>query len=417
MPVVFINYRVREQPGYATLLHRELSSRFGVEQVFIASRSIRPGDDFAREVFESLRHCSILLAVIGPHWLSFRSTSTFPGLSDDIDWVVREIAEAFTLGIRVIPVLIEDAELPDEANLPADIATLARCQYLRLRHYSIETDITQLIDELNRIVPTLAQHRLGANTLMGLSIPQNDTREAFNAEGLIFQVAGAPHSPCRIGVIPGSIRRVRCADIWVNSENTDMEMARFTEFSISGIIRYWGARRDEMGRVTADCIADELAAKVGRRRPVAPGTVIVTTAGALTESNNVRHIVHVAAVHGEPGAGFRQVQNIGWCVTNALIEAERLADRDDHIRTILIPLLGTGVAGANIESTVRAMLDAALDHLIARPNTSLRAIYFLAYRNTELAVFRTLWRLTPMAQILKDQAIPHHRQGSGQTPT
>src|SRR5215468_1194420 len=117
-----------------------------------------------------------------------------------------------------------------------------------------------------------------------------------------------------------------------------MEMARFTEFSISGIIRYWGAQRDQIGRVSVDCVAEELASKVGDRRPVAPGTVIVTAGGALTTSNNVCHIIHVAAVHGEPGAGFRQVQNIGWCVTKALIEADRLASADEHVRAVLIPL-------------------------------------------------------------------------------
>jgi hypothetical protein len=51
MPIVFVNYRVQEDPGYATLLHRELTQRFGVDSVFLASRSIRAGDDYTHEVF------------------------------------------------------------------------------------------------------------------------------------------------------------------------------------------------------------------------------------------------------------------------------------------------------------------------------------------------------------------------------
>jgi transcriptional regulator with XRE-family HTH domain len=52
----------------------------------------------------------------------------------------------------------------------------------------------------------------------------------------------------RIGIITGSIRHVRDADIGVNSENTDMQMSRFEEYTISAIIRYDGARRDSAGR-------------------------------------------------------------------------------------------------------------------------------------------------------------------------
>jgi O-acetyl-ADP-ribose deacetylase (regulator of RNase III) len=358
-------------------LHRELAQRFGREAIFLASGSIQPGDDFVRMVFDSLRSCAVLLAVIGPHWLDFRSDAKdVGGFGDGHDWVHHEIAEAFELGIRVIPVLVEDAELPGEASLPPDIAALARCQYLRLRHYSIDSDLARLVDELGRAVPALSGGRAAA------------------AGPAFFRIARAS-GRCRIGILPGTIRRVKCADIWVNSENTEMEMSRFTEFSISGIIRYWGARRDQVGRVVDDLIADELTTKIGQRRPVASGTAVVTGAGALTESNNVRHIIHVASVYGEPGAGFRQVREFEWCVANALAQAEQLAIADPTVRTILFPLLGTGTAGAQIEPTARTMLLAALDHLTGRPDTLLEGIYFLAYTDAELTAFDRILRDLP----------------------
>jgi hypothetical protein len=384
VPKVFINYRVQEQAGYAALLDRELAERFGVAAVFRASRSIRPGDDFAREILHNLAECAVLLAVIGPGWLALAGRA---GHTGDGDWVRRELAEAFTLGIRVIPVLVEDAAMPAEAELPPDIAPLARCQYLRLHHRSVDSDVAHIVDELRRLVP-------------GLRADRREPRELPDTEVRLYRVDEPGPSPCRIGVVTGSISRVRDADIWVNSENTDMEMARFTEFSVSGIIRYWGARHDHTGRVTADLIADELAARVGDRRPVAPGTAFVTGAGALAERNNVRYVIHVAAVQGEPGAGFRQVRDVGRCVTSALVEAERLAAAGEPVATILFPLLGTGAAGAEVRPTVRALLDAALDHLAAYPRTPLRVISFLAYTDQELAAFEevlgALPRLVPV---------------------
>lgn len=201
-------------------------------------------------------------------------------------------------------------------------------------------------------------------------------------------------SACAIGIITGRILRVRGVDIWVSSENTDMEVARFNEFSLSSIIRYHGAQRDASGRVIDDVIADELNAVVGKGRPVAPGSAFVTGSGALAHTNQVRWIIHVASVTGEPGAGFRQVRDVGLCVRNALVEAERL-DVDDPPRTILIPMLGVGVAGGEVEPTATELVDAAVDHLLAFPTTQLRMIHFLAYRSIEQRALERALRRHP----------------------
>lgn len=199
-----------------------------------------------------------------------------------------------------------------------------------------------------------------------------------------FSLQGTNSTLCQIGVISGDILRVNTCDIWVNGENTDMEMARFTENSISAIIRYHGSDRDTSGHVVHDVIADELSTVVGVEGPVAPGSAFVTKSGSLDASNNVKFVIHVAAVQGEPGSGFRQVRNVGLCVTNALREADRLASGQPSIETILFPLLGTGVGGGEIDPTVRTLIGAALNYLDDTPNTFLRCIYFLAYTDLEL---------------------------------
>lgn len=372
MAVVFVNYRVRAEPGYATLIHRELAARFGADQIFIASTSIRSGDDFITRTLGTLRGCAVVLAVIGHEWLSQLGNA-------ETDWVWAELRDALARKIRVIPVLIEDAELPSEQELPPDIAVLARSQYVRLRHYSLRTDLAFLVDELLRSVPALR----GAT----------GTAEA----GAARQLFRSTHSDCLIGVIPGTIRRVRDVDVWVNSENTDMRMARYTDFSISAIIRYWGAKHDGAGQVVNDLVADELQARVGHR-PLAPGATVTTGAGELATNNNVRFVIHVAAVQGEPGAGYRQVRNVDWCVTNVLAEVERLAT-DEGVRSVLLPLLGAGEAGADVESTARVMVESVIDHLARSPDTLLHRIFLLGYSEREYAALTELLldRLRPVA--------------------
>ncbi|WP_155353394.1 macro domain-containing protein [Acrocarpospora macrocephala] len=241
----------------------------------------------------------------------------------------------------------------------------------------------------------------GSMTSGPAGLPAHQTEYLYRPQAL------AETSDIRIGFITGDIRRVKCADIWVNPENTRMEMARFEEHSVSAIIRYLGARRDETGQVVEDRIADALVQKVGRHGQVAPCTAIATDSGNLLGSNRVRSIVHVATVQGEPGAGYRQVHDIGHCVTKALDAAERLAAAEPAHTTILFPILGAGVGGAEPTGTLRTLVGAALDHLLT-VRGGIRTVLFLAYSTTDFIACRTVFEDNP--QFLADfgQAHGHH---------
>jgi hypothetical protein len=144
---VFINYRGVDSRSYGALLYTELSRAFGSELVFLDSESIPAGADFAESLLSRVRACRVLLAVIGPRWLT---TTGGDGrrIDDPADWVRRELVEALAGGVRVIPVLTDDAGLPAEADLPADIAALGRCQYRRLRHREATADLDRLRADL-----------------------------------------------------------------------------------------------------------------------------------------------------------------------------------------------------------------------------------------------------------------------------
>ena len=227
-----------------------------------------------------------------------------------------------------------------------------------------------------------------------------DHRVLESGDIRLYRVTGIGGPPDRYaGIVCGDLRRVHCAEVWVNSENTDMQMARFNEFSVSSIIRYGGAVRDEAGQVIDDVIADELARKLMGRRPVPPGAAITTTAGQL-RGNGVRYVVHVAAVQGEPGSGFRQIREVGRCVTSALAEVDRIDDQPPAA-TVLFPLLGTGQGAGELGPTVRALTGAVIDYFIVTPGTNVSTVFFLAYTDAELAACEAAFaadrRLRPVA--------------------
>jgi hypothetical protein len=156
MADVFISYRAEDEPYGAALIDTVLAARFGPDRVFRDSRSIRPGDDYLVGILDQLGLCSTLLAVIGPRWLAAVDAAGRRRLDDGDDWVRRELAEAFDRRLRVIPVLLAGATMPQAGDLPAEIARLARCQYLQVHHRTVVEDLARLVDELSLLVPSFA---------------------------------------------------------------------------------------------------------------------------------------------------------------------------------------------------------------------------------------------------------------------
>jgi hypothetical protein len=157
---VFINYRGGDTGANGALLHTDLTRRFGEHHVFLDAASIPAGANYVTTLLQCVRSAQMVLAVIGPHWLSATDDTGRRRIDNPDDWIRRELAEAFAAGIRVIPVLTDDATLPTESELPADIAVLSCCQYRHLRRREHATDLERIADDLTALDPVLAVARI-----------------------------------------------------------------------------------------------------------------------------------------------------------------------------------------------------------------------------------------------------------------
>ncbi|MFG2573255.1 macro domain-containing protein [Streptomyces sp. NPDC048481] len=182
-----------------------------------------------------------------------------------------------------------------------------------------------------------------------------------------------------IGFITGDLISVTGVDVWVNSENTRMEMSRVTEPTISATVRFLGAQKDQYGEVVADVIADQLASLMADKARVAAGQVLVTTPGSIADSHDVKRLLHVAAVEGEPGQGYRPVQSIENCVRSVLSEIDRLNHNGEKLRSVVFPLLGTGGGNSDFPYTAQVMVTACVDYLLNHRGSELHTIYLLAH--------------------------------------
>jgi hypothetical protein len=142
---VFISYRRQESSGLAGRLYDRLAARFGDDQVFMDVDTIALGVDFAEVISQAVSSCEVLVAVIGPRWLTATDEDGRRRLDDPDDFVRLEIAAALERDIRVIPILVEGAQMPRRQQLPEALAGLARRNALSVRHESFRADAERLL--------------------------------------------------------------------------------------------------------------------------------------------------------------------------------------------------------------------------------------------------------------------------------
>jgi len=150
---IFVSYRRQESSHLAGRLYDRLVGRFGEDQVFIDVDAIEPGVDFAEEIFRAVAACQVLLAIIGPAWLTSADEQGHRRLDDPDDIVRLEIEAALARGVRVIPILMEGTVMPGRHDLPESLSGLARRNALPIRHDSFRSDAGRLVTAIERVLP------------------------------------------------------------------------------------------------------------------------------------------------------------------------------------------------------------------------------------------------------------------------
>lgn len=168
---VFISYRRQESSGLAGRLYDRLAAHLGEDQVFMDGDTIALGVDFAEVINEAVSTCEVLLAVIGPRWLTATGEDGRRRLDDPDDIVRLEIAAALERDIRVIPILVEGAVMPRRQELPEDLVRLARRNALSVRHESFRADADRLLAAIEPILrPTVAPAPVAPGSAQTVSV-------------------------------------------------------------------------------------------------------------------------------------------------------------------------------------------------------------------------------------------------------
>jgi TIR domain len=151
MQGIFISYRRLDSQSAAGRLADHLREHLPQVPLFRDVETIEPGVDFVDAINRALQSCGVLLAIIGPRWVSLTNSDGKRRLDDPNDYTRLEIVTALQRNdVRVIPVLVEGAQMPDASQLPEDLQPLCRRNAIELTDKRWEYDVTQLRDTLKK---------------------------------------------------------------------------------------------------------------------------------------------------------------------------------------------------------------------------------------------------------------------------
>jgi hypothetical protein len=150
MQGIFINYRREDSIAYAGRIYDRIGAHFGKDRVFMDIDAIDPGEDFVEAIEHTCTSTGVFLVLIGKSWATITDRTGKRRLDNPNDFVRLEIARGLARGVRVIPVLLDDAEMPGPDVLPEDLQKLAYRNAIQISSQRFHHDIDRLIDAITK---------------------------------------------------------------------------------------------------------------------------------------------------------------------------------------------------------------------------------------------------------------------------
>ncbi len=162
MSSLFLSYRRSDSSGAVKYLYHRLKSRLPQWTLFYDHKVLSPGENLPERLRDELTSAEVVLCVIGPRWVGTLKERRHRA---EIDHVREEVRLALSAGHRVIPLLVESASMPTEADL-GDFPELQPLCRLIGQHIrpdpDFDMDVERLAAFLDRIGPAV-----GAGSVLG----------------------------------------------------------------------------------------------------------------------------------------------------------------------------------------------------------------------------------------------------------
>jgi TPR repeat protein len=172
-PKVFICYRREDTAPWAQLIYRYSVESLGRENVFYDIDSIPPGHDFRRVIGDHLDQIDVLFVVIGRSWANIGRTKLF----NENDFVRFEIRYALENAKLIAPLLVDNASMPTQDDLPKDIQELIYRNATRISPEKTYRDCRDLLDKVQSLFENKQNARLSQKIEVASTPQQPDILE------------------------------------------------------------------------------------------------------------------------------------------------------------------------------------------------------------------------------------------------
>jgi hypothetical protein len=122
---VFISYRREDSSTIAGRIHDWLVQRMPPGNLFFDIDSIQYGVDFEHRIQQTIPQCRAVLAIIGPHWFTEDGRPS--------QHVLSELELARSVGVQIIPILVEGASMPPDERLPQSLQGFQKLNAAQVR--------------------------------------------------------------------------------------------------------------------------------------------------------------------------------------------------------------------------------------------------------------------------------------------
>lgn len=152
MVKIFISYRRADSNEESRQIYEALAERFGEENIFRDKDRIPKGTDFRKTIEQYVFVSDEMLVLIGKKWLDIRedSDSSRRRLDNPEDFVRIEISMGLRHVKHITPVILQNAPMPNENELPRRLVQLGfqNAYFLRPDHF--DYDLEMLVEDITQ---------------------------------------------------------------------------------------------------------------------------------------------------------------------------------------------------------------------------------------------------------------------------
>jgi hypothetical protein len=141
---VFISYRRADTAAAAGRLYDRFCHLLGAKNVFLDVDAIEAGENFEAKIQREIGKANAILVLIGNSWMAPAPGQGKPRLFDEGDHVRAEVKFALQAKAFTMPVLVDNAAMPDPSLLPDDISGITLLNAPPLRYESFDADADRI---------------------------------------------------------------------------------------------------------------------------------------------------------------------------------------------------------------------------------------------------------------------------------